>query len=143
MNSMPLAVRSALKVSFCLKMSARWSSADLLRFLEITSRTSAGNPFHAFAFARNQKPSHMWFVSERYFCTSNSFAKKMIESGFSCPSATLVCSAEYTSEKLIDIGAASNALNIEVQSGLGGTRILKPLRSSGLLIGRVEDVISR
>src|SRR5205807_8749579 len=125
------------------KMSARWSSADLLRFFAITSRASAGRPFHALEFARNQKPSHMWLVSERYFCTSNSLAKKMIESGFSWPSATLVCSAEYTSEKLIDIGAASNALNIEVHSGLGGTRILKPFRSSGFLIGRVEEVICR
>ena len=39
------------------------------------------------------------------------------------------------------LGAASKALNIEVHNGLGGTRILKPLRSSGDLIGRVEDVI--
>src|SRR5258707_296833 len=34
-------------------------------------------------------------------------------------------------------GAAPKALNIEGQSGLTGTRILKPLRSSGVAIGCV------
>src|SRR4051794_13797130 len=67
----------------------------------------------------------------------------MIASGFSWPSTTLVCSAEYTSLKLIEAGAASNALNIEVHSGDTGTRILKPFRSSGPLIGLVDDVVWR
>ena len=40
-------------------------------------------------------------------------------------------------------GAAPKALNIEVHSGLTGTRILKPLRSSGALIGCVLLVIWR
>ncbi len=40
-------------------------------------------------------------------------------------------------------GAAPNALNIEVQSGLTGTRILKPFRSSGVAIGCVLLVIWR
>ena len=31
----------------------------------------------------------------------------------------------------METGEAPNALNIEVQSGLGGTRILNPLKSSG------------
>src|SRR3989442_356804 len=40
-------------------------------------------------------------------------------------------------------GDAPNALNIEVHSGLGGTRILKPLKSSGVLIGCVLLVTCR
>ena len=44
---------------------------------------------------------------------------------------------------MIDIGAASKALNMEVQRGLGGTRILKPLKSSGAAIGLVDDVVCR
>ena len=40
-------------------------------------------------------------------------------------------------------GDASSALNIEVQSGLTGTRILKPFRSSAVLIGRVLLVMLR
>src|ERR1700741_4037160 len=85
----------------------------------------------------------MWFVSEQYFCTSYSLAVEMMASGFSWPSTTLVCNAEYTSLKLIEAGAASNALNIDVQSGETGTRILKPLKSSGPLIGLVDDVVWR
>src|SRR5882724_9816370 len=67
----------------------------------------------------------------------------MIAKGFSWPSTTLVCREEYTSLKLIEAGAASNALNIEVHSGDTGTRLLKPLRSSGPLIGLVDDVVWR
>src|SRR5258708_38468163 len=67
----------------------------------------------------------------------------MMASGFSWPSTILVCSAEYSSAKLIEAGAASNALDIEVQNGETGTRILKPLKSSGPLIGLVDDVVSR
>ena len=37
----------------------------------------------------------------------------------------------------------ANALNLDVQSGDTGTRILKPLRSSGPLIGLVDDVVWR
>ena len=40
-------------------------------------------------------------------------------------------------------GAAPKALNIEVHSGLTGTRILKPCRSSGVVIGLVLVVIWR
>jgi len=41
------------------------------------------------------------------------------------------------------VGEAPNAWNMLVQSGLTGTRILKPLRSSGVRIGFVELVIWR
>src|ERR1700761_9597585 len=67
----------------------------------------------------------------------------MMASGFSWPSTTLVCSAEYTSAKLMDVGEASKSLNIELHSGDGGTRILKPLKSSGLAIGLTDDVVWR
>src|SRR5450830_619983 len=106
-------------------------------------RKSSGRRSQAFLLARNQKPSHMWLVSEQYFCTSYSLAVEMIASGFSCPSTTLVCSAEYVSLKLIEVGAASNALNIEVHSGDGGTRIFIPFKSSPITIGLVDEVICR
>ena len=77
------------------------------------------------------------------FCTSYSFSALMPVSAFSCPSTTLVCSAVYSSEALMPAGAASKALNIEVHSGDTGTRILKPFRSSGLLMGLADDVIWR
>ena len=67
----------------------------------------------------------------------------MIDSGFSWPSTTLVCSAEYTSLKLMPVGAEPKALNIDVHSGLTGTRILKPFRSSAVLIGLVLVVMLR
>ena len=112
-------------------------------FFATMVRRSAGSLSQARRLARNQKPSHMWLVMEQYFCTSNSFAVEISASGFSWPSTTLVCSAEYTSLKLIEAGDASNALNIEVHSGDTGTRILKPLKSSGPLIGRDDDVVWR
>ena len=40
-------------------------------------------------------------------------------------------------------GAEPKAVNIEVQSGLTGTRILKPFRSAGVWIGLLELVIWR
>ncbi|KEH15068.1 hypothetical protein GY15_00885 [Delftia sp. 670] len=43
----------------------------------------------------------------------------------------------------MDAGALSSALNIEVHSGETGTRILKPCRSAGPAMGRVEEVICR
>ena len=45
--------------------------------------------------------------------------------------------------KLIGAGPAPSALNSEVRSGAAGTRILKPLRSSGVLISRPDEVIWR
>ena len=65
----------------------------------------------------------------------------MMASGFSCPSTTLVCSDEYTSLKLMPVGDAPNALNIDVQSGLTGTRILKPFKSSAVTMGLVDVVM--
>ena len=44
---------------------------------------------------------------------------------------------------LLLAGDAPSALNIEVQSGLTGTRILKPFRSADVTIGLVEVVIWR
>ena len=85
----------------------------------------------------------MWLVSEQYFCTSYSLAIWIRLSGFSWPSAILVCSAEYTSEKLMLIGEAPSAWNMLVHSGETGTRILKPFMSAGPLISRVELVIWR
>ena len=85
----------------------------------------------------------MWPVMDRNFCTSKSLAISMMARGFSWPSTTLVCSAEYTSLKLMPVGAAPKALNIEVHSGLTGTRILNPLRSSAVLMGLVELVMLR
>src|SRR5947209_11417060 len=59
------------------------------------------------------------------------------------PRSTLFPYTTLFRSKLIDAGAASKALNIDVHSGDTGTRILKPLRSSGPLIGFVDDVVSR
>ena len=42
--------------------------------------------------------------------------------------------------KLIDVGAAPSALNIDVHSGDTGTRILNVLRSSAVWIGLVDEV---
>src|SRR6476620_5192167 len=67
----------------------------------------------------------------------------MMDSGFSWPSTTLVCSDEYTSAKLIEAGAAPRCWNSDVHSGLTGTRIFRFLRSSGVLIGRTLLVIWR
>ena len=55
----------------------------------------------------------------------------------------MVCRAEYSSLKLIGAGPAPSALNSEVSMGACGTRILKPLRSSGVLISRSDEVIWR
>ncbi len=94
-------------------------------------------------FIRNHQPSHMWLVSAQYFCTSYSLAAEMMAGGFSCPSTTWVCNAEYTSEKLMLVGAAPRDWNSEVQSALIGTRIFSPLRSSGVWIGLVLVVTWR
>jgi len=67
----------------------------------------------------------------------------MIASGFSCPSTIFVCSAEYTSLKLMLAGDASSDLNIDVHNGLTGTLILKPFRSAGVTMGLLELVIWR
>jgi len=56
---------------------------------------------------------------------------------------TLVCSAEYTSAKFIGVGDAPIAVKNEVSMGAGGTRILNPFISSGVLIWRVEEVTWR
>ncbi|MNL11157.1 hypothetical protein D3C87_1319800 [compost metagenome] len=44
---------------------------------------------------------------------------------------------------LMPVGEAPRALNMEVHSGLTSTRSLKPARSCGVKIGRVELVIWR
>src|SRR6218665_289418 len=67
----------------------------------------------------------------------------MTASGFSCPSTTLVCKAEYTSAKLIQAGDESKAFNSEVHIGETGTPILKTLRSSALWMGLPDEVIWR
>src|ERR1700744_5963038 len=67
----------------------------------------------------------------------------MMASGFSSPSTTLVCSDEYTSAKLIQAGERSKALNSDVHRGDTGTRILKPLKSSGVTRGLLDDVVWR
>ena len=77
------------------------------------------------------------------FCTSYSLVVAMMASGFSWPSTTLVCSAEYSSLKLIGVGDAPSAWNKEVRIGAGGTRSLNPLRSPGVRTSRVEDVTWR
>ncbi|MGY4332920.1 hypothetical protein ACVWWG_007337 [Bradyrhizobium sp. LB7.2] len=51
-------------------MSSRSLTAAALMFLATTVRTSSGKLLQALRLARNQKPSHMWLVSEQYFCTS-------------------------------------------------------------------------
>ena len=85
----------------------------------------------------------MWFVKAQYFCTSYSLLVSIRLSGFSCPSTMWVCSAEYTSEKLMLAGDAPKAWNMLVQSGLTGTRILNPFRSAGVAIGFVLLVVCR
>jgi len=67
----------------------------------------------------------------------------MTANGFSWPSATLVCSAVYISDALIEIGDEPKALNMDVHIGETGTRILKPSRSAGVLMGLVEVVVWR
>ena len=85
----------------------------------------------------------MWPVRATYFCTSYSLALSISASGFSWPSTTRVCSAAYSSPKLIEVGAAPSAVNIVTQSWLPGTRILRPLRSAGALTGLAEVVMLR
>src|SRR3954447_14951695 len=80
---------------------------------------------------------------EQYFCTSYRRVVAMLASGFSCPSTTFVCSAEYNSLKLIGAGPAPSAWNSDVRIGAGGTRILKPVRSSGVLTSGPEEVTWR
>ena len=67
----------------------------------------------------------------------------MPASGFSRPSATFVCSAEYVSPQGIETGEAPIDLNIDVHNGLGGTRILKPFRSSGVRMGLATESVWR
>src|ERR1700741_5410611 len=78
-----------------------------------------------------------------YFCTSKTRIVQITASGFSWPSAILVCKAEYISLTLMLIGEAPSALNMEVQSGLTGTRILKPSRSAVVTMALVEEEIWR
>ena len=67
----------------------------------------------------------------------------MIAGGFSWPSTTLVCRAEYTSEKFSPVGAAPSDWNNEVHSALTGTRIFSPARSPGCTMARVLVVTCR
>jgi len=67
----------------------------------------------------------------------------MMASGFSWPSTSLVCSAEYSSLKLIGVGLAPSAVNRDDSMGAAGTRIFRPLRSSGVLTALVEVVTLR
>src|SRR6476659_8962876 len=67
----------------------------------------------------------------------------MTARGFSCASQTFDCKALETSLKLIVVGGAPKALNIEVQSGAGGTRIFRFARSAGDTIGRSDVVVWR
>jgi hypothetical protein len=85
----------------------------------------------------------MWLVIEQYFCTSYSFAVAMIASGFSWPSTTLVCSAEYTSAKLIEAGAASKRLEHRGPQRRDRHADLEALQSSGRVIGLFDEVIWR
>ena len=64
-------------------------------------------------------------------------------SPFSSPVTSLVCSAVYSSLKLIEVGAAPSAWNSEVKIGDTGTRMWNPFRSAGPLIGASEEVIWR
>jgi len=83
----------------------------------------------------------MWLVRAQNFCTSYSLVNWIATSPFSWPSTMPVCSAEYISGGAIPVGDASSALNIEVQSGLTGTRIFRPFRSSTDLIGCLDVVM--
>src|SRR5689334_5640269 len=135
---MPRASRSFSSEEFSAATSARSFTAAAFRCLAAMSRTLGGRRSQARRLMRVQKPSHMWLVTEQYFCTSYSLKLEITASGFSWPSTTLVCSAVYISDALIDAGAESKALNMEVHIGDTGTRILKPRRSSGELMGLVE-----
>src|SRR5438552_1734379 len=118
--TMPLAVISCWRLVFRAATSALWAIAAAFRCLAAISRMGSGRRSQARRLARNQKPSHMWLVSEQYFCTSYNLKIEMTETGFSCASTTFVCSAVYISEALIDVGAASKALNMDVHIGETG-----------------------
>ena len=90
---MPLVFRSAVRLSLSLNTSSRSSRAAALTLRVTISCRSAGRRSKDFLLPRNQKPSHMWLVSEQNFCTSFSLAVAMMASGFSWPSTTLVCRA--------------------------------------------------
>ena len=123
--------------------SARWAITAFSMCLRSTSCSSGGRrPIEAL-LPSIQKPSQTWLVSEQYFCTSYSLADDTRVSGFSCPSTMRVCNAEYTSAKLMLVGAASSARKIDMMIGLGGTRSFIPRRSSGVATGRVLVVVTR
>src|SRR3954447_21391965 len=104
---------------------------------------SFGSRSTAFLLPRIQYASHTWLVRLQYFCTSYRRAVAMIARGFSWPSTSLVCSAEYTSLKLIGVGLAPSAVNRVASIGAEGTRSFTPFRSSGPLIGLVDVVTWR
>src|SRR5690625_4141747 len=63
--------------------------------------------------------------------------------GFSCPSTAPVVKAGNASVQLICVGFAPKALKVSKNKGEPTTRIFKPFRSSGLVMGRTELDISR
>ena len=65
------------------------------------------------------------------------------DSGFSWPSTAPVVSAGLASVQLIWVGLAPNASKVSWNSGEPTTRIFRPARSSGLVMGLRELEISR
>ena len=61
----------------------------------------------------------------------------------SCACTASALPAMSKARYLIVSGDDSNALNMDTQNGLGGMRIFRPFKSSGVVIGRVPVVIWR
>ena len=94
MKVSPFCCSAVSNVPFSRATSARSSTADRLNSRCTISCTSPGSAPSARRFASNQNPSHMWFVTDRYVCTSYSRAASITASGFSSPSTSRVCNAE-------------------------------------------------
>src|SRR6516225_7243508 len=118
------------------------SPAEFMWWATVSCRSFGSRP-HDLAFTITYAPSHIWPVSEQNFCTSYRRPASTNGSGFSCASAILVCSAEYSSAKLTVTGEVPRDLKVEVHNGLEGTRIRKFCRSTGVTIGLVEVVMCR
>src|SRR5580765_5101383 len=87
--------------------------------------------------------AYTWLVALTYFCTSYILFDRITEYGFSCPSTALLSSALYSSAKGIGRGLALNVLKVSRNTGFGITRILRPSRSSPLVMGRLLLVTLR
>ncbi len=66
-----------------------------------------------------------------------------MDKGFSWPSTAPLAMAGCASAQLIWVGLAPSAVKVSRNSGEPTTRTFNPLRSAGVLMGRLELEISR